>query len=64
MKLPEQSGVYITRDEKNQTWFKYFETNCGEWYMSWAELKANAPRQAAKLCPSDVPMHVVAWAAR
>ncbi len=59
---PSASGVYLTRNVQGQTWFKYFEAELGHWFMSWAELKANAPRMAARLCEAEVATQVTAWA--
>lgn len=59
---PSVSGVYLTRNVGGQTWFKYFEADLGHWYMSWAELKANAPRTTARICGSEVAAQVAAWA--
>lgn len=59
---PEQSGVYLTRNERDQHWFKFFDAHYGLWYMSWAELKDNAPRAVARVCGPDIATEVVAWA--
>ncbi len=59
---PMTSGVYQTRNDRNQTWFKYFDANYALWYMSWAELKENAARNTARIGDSDVARQVVAWA--
>ena len=61
---PANSGVYLTRDDRNQTWFKYFDAYWGQWYMSWAELKSNASRETARVSEADLLSHVVAWAHR
>lgn len=59
---PAKSGVYQTRNDRNETWFKYFDANYSLWYMSWAELKNNMTRDTARISHSDLPRHVVAWA--
>ncbi len=59
---PASSGVYQTRNDKNQIWSKYFDANYGLWYMSWAELKENAVSHSARISASDMARHVVAWA--
>ena len=61
---PAQSGAYQTRDDKHQIWIKYFDANYGLWYMSWAELKAHADRQTARICGSDIAKFVTAWVPR
>ena len=61
---PANSGVYLTRDDRNQTWFKYFDAYWGQWYMSCAELKSNTARNTARVSQSDLLSHVVAWAHR
>ena len=60
---PAHSGVYLTRNGRGQTWFKYFEASLGRWTMSWAELHANAPRTIARVSEAEVAEQVVAWAA-
>jgi|GEM_PF-2815197 len=59
---PTKSGVYQTRSDRNQIWFKYFDANYSLWYMSWAELKENPARDTARLSGPEVARHVVAWA--
>lgn len=60
---PARSGVYLTRNGKGQTWFKYFVVSLGRWTMSWAERQANAPRATAWVRETEVAEQVVAWAA-
>lgn len=62
MESPAKSGVYQTRNDRNQTWFKYFDANYGLWYMSCAELKENAARNTARISAPDIARQVVAWA--
>ncbi len=61
---PSKSGVYLTKNDKNQSWFKYFDAYWGQWYMSHAELRSSTPQQAARMTASDLLSHVVAWAHR
>lgn len=61
---PAESGVYLTRNHRNQTRFKYFDAYWGQWYMSWAELKSNKHRESARVSEVDLLSHVVAWAHR
>lgn len=59
---PTTSGVYQTRNDRNQVWFKYFDAMYSIWYMSWAEMKNNPTRDTAKLRIPDIAVHVLAWA--
>ncbi len=59
---PAQSGVYLTRNDRDKHWFKFFDANYGLWYMSWAELKDNAPRSVARVSSPEVATQVVSWA--
>lgn len=59
---PSKSGVYLTKNDRNQSWFKYFDAHWGHWYMSHAELRSSSPEQDARINVSDLSSHVVAWA--
>ena len=59
---PAKSGLYQTRNERNQTWFKYFDANYGLWYMSWAELQENTTQDGTRISGSEIARHVVSWA--
>lgn len=59
---PAKSGVYLTRNDRNQCWFKYYEATYGEWYMSWAELKESGDHQPARVSYAAIAKHVLAWA--
>jgi hypothetical protein len=61
---PEKSGVYLTRNDRDQTWFRYFDANYGHWYKSWAELQTNAAHQTPRISGAELDSEVVAWARR
>ena len=61
---PPKSGVYLTKNDRNESWFKYFDAHWGQWYMSHAELSNSSPVQPALISASDLLSHVVAWAHR
>ncbi|TXT38634.1 MAG: hypothetical protein FD135_2737 [Comamonadaceae bacterium] len=61
---PSKSGVYLTQNDRNECWFKYFDAYWGQWYMSHAELRNHSPVQTTRIPASDLLSHVVAWAHR
>ncbi len=61
---PLKSGVYLTKNDKDQSWFKYFDAYWGQWHMSHAELRSSSPAQTTRNSASDLLSHVVAWAHR
>jgi glyoxylase-like metal-dependent hydrolase (beta-lactamase superfamily II) len=61
---PQQSGVYLTRNERDEDWFRYFDARLGDWYRSWAEMKARALRGSTRIDPAETAREVVAWAQR
>lgn len=61
---PQQSGVYLTRNEHNEDWFRYFDAQLGDWYRSWAEMKTRALNGSARIPSNETEHEVVAWARR
>lgn len=61
---PAQSGVYLTRNDRNQDWFRYFDARLGHWYMSWAEMQTQVARGSSRISDADMASEVVAWAQR
>jgi hypothetical protein len=61
---PSKSGVYLTKNDRNQSWFKYFDAHWGQWYMSHAESRNSTPVKTSRITTSDLVSHVVAWAHR
>ena len=59
---PSASGVYLTRNNRDQIWFKYFDAYSDEWCMSWGEMKENSACQTAKIHSVDLPLYVTSWA--
>lgn len=59
---PEESGVYLTRNQRDQFWFKYFDAQCGTWILSWSELKNHAPRADTRIDHPRQASQVIAWA--
>jgi hypothetical protein len=59
---PQESGIYLTRNDKDQAWFKYYESNFEQWTMSWSEFQANMPRQQATVADAELASQVAAWA--
>ena len=61
---PERSGIYLTRNDHSQEWFRYFDARLGEWHMSWAELQTRSPQPTSRLSDAEQAAEVVAWAHR
>lgn len=61
---PETSGVYLTRNDRDQEWFRYFDARLGDWYMSWAEMQTRASQHSARIGDAELANEVVAWAHR
>lgn len=61
---PERSGIYLTRNDRQQEWFRYFDARLGEWHMSWAELQTRSPQTTSRLSDAEQAAEVVAWAHR
>jgi len=61
---PERSGIYLTRNDRQQEWFRYFDARLGEWHMSWAELQTRSPQTTSRLSDTEQAAEVVAWAHR
>lgn len=62
---PPQSGVYLTRNDRNQEWFRYFDARLGDWYRSWAEMQSRASQQGStRIGDAELASEVVAWAQR
>jgi len=62
---PERSGVYLTRNSRDQEWFRYFDARLGDWYASWAEMKTRVARDAStRIHHTELASEVVAWAHR
>ena len=62
VRKPEKSGIYLTRNDRDQAWFKYYEARYEHWTMSWSEMKANMPRQNATVAGAEIASQVAAWA--
>jgi len=61
---PERSGVYLTRNDRDQQWFRYFDARLGDWYASWAEMQSRPPQPTSRLSDAELASEVVAWAHR
>jgi hypothetical protein len=61
---PLQSGVYLTRNERDESWFRYFDARLGDWYRSWAEMKGRTLRGSTRIAPAETRREIVAWAHR
>lgn len=61
---PQRSGVYLTRNEHGQEWFRYFDARLGHWYMSWAETRSRGHDASARLSHAALASEVAAWAQR
>jgi hypothetical protein len=61
---PQNSGIYLTRNDRGQEWFRYFDARLGDWYMSWAETQGRGMGGAACIQHADLASEVTAWAHR
>lgn len=61
---PNQSGVYLTRNERNEDWFRYFDAQLGDWHRSWAEMHKRTLRGSTRINSAEAQREIVAWAHR
>lgn len=61
---PEQSGIYLTRNQRGQEWFRYFDARLGDWYMSWTEMRDRGEHGSARIHRTALNSEVAAWAHR
>ncbi len=61
---PEQSGIYLTRNDRGQEWLRYFDARLGDWYMSWAEMQTRVAQGSHRISDAEMANEVVAWARR
>lgn len=61
---PQRSGVYLTRNDRGQEWFRYFDARLGDWYMSWAETRSRGHDSGARIGHPALASEVTAWAHR
>jgi len=61
---PPQSGVYLTRNQRDQLWLRYFDARLGDWYASWVETKTRTAQATARLSHAEHSSEVMAWAHR